>query len=407
MIRHFFCAAAPSQTPRAAPSSFGLPRPPARRLWLGSGGAVMEFKADFKAQADFENRRWARKDRGKAFVGELLRSIHSPLEDKYDPRGEASDKRYKPSDALRDMFAEAARNPEDRIDGQCRVRFTRLKECIAEEAHSHPNGTEVSDELKNMRNVGDVDELVESRIRSYFEVLDDCDTGYIGPTQLHEELERFGCTATFEDLEKLFMADLHKKRASVDDFIILVARNPVLGDALQEARLHERSAGYVEDTKQDACSLCVQRHTRVDVELGKKRASQWLADRADEFLGDYACEPDEEALREAQRHYITEATNEKLKASIRKKVGLAPGANRFHAVVDEMNLTHVLRPHPDVFDWKEEVRFMFCGLDVDEVAEMTIDDYQRLVDFRTLDVYQDPNKEWKKVNAPEAVQIQF
>ena len=121
------------------------------------------------------------------------------------------------------------------------------------QAHSHPNGTEVSDDLKNMRNEGRVDEAVESRIRSYFEVVDDGDTGYIGAKLLFEELERFGCTTPEHDFEKLFMHEVRKKRLSVDDFIIVVARNPALGDALQEARLHERAAGYVDDAKeQDA-----------------------------------------------------------------------------------------------------------------------------------------------------------
>ena len=275
------------------------------------------------------------------------------------------------------------------------------------QAHSHPNGTEVSDDLKNMRNEGRVDEAVESRIRSYFEVVDDGDTGYIGAKLLFEELERFGCTTPEHDFEKLFMHEVRKKRLSVDDFIIVVARNPALGDALQEARLHERAAGYVDDAKeQDACSLCVQRHARVDVELGKKRARQWWSETLDDALGEYACEEDAEAVADRERHFISESTDERLKAAIKKKVGLEPGANRFHALVDEMNLTHVTKKPKDIFDWKEEVKFMFCGVDVDEVAAMTVEDYQRMVDFRTLDAYRDPSKEWKKVNAPEQMQLE-
>ena len=151
----------------------------------------------------------------------------------------------------------------------------------------------------------------------------------------------------------------------------------------------------------------MQRHARVDVELGKKRARQWWDATLDDALGEYACEEDADAVADRERHFISESTDERLKAAIKKKVGLEPGANRFHALVDEMNLTHVTKKPKDIFDWKEEVKFMFCGVDVDEVAAMTVEDYQRMVDFRTLDAYRDPSKEWKKVNAPEQMQLEI
>ena len=58
---------------------------------------------------------------------------------------------------------------------------------------------------------------------------------------------------------------LRGQRLSVDDLIILVGRNPILGEAMAEARLHHRAPGYVEDSKQDTCSLFVTRqgHKRV------------------------------------------------------------------------------------------------------------------------------------------------
>ena len=93
----------------------------------------MEWKADFKAMADYENRRWARKDRGKAFVGKLRQKILMPMAEGEKPK-ESHDQQYKPSDALKDMFAEAARAPEDKIDGQSRVRFTKLKQTVKAEA---------------------------------------------------------------------------------------------------------------------------------------------------------------------------------------------------------------------------------------------------------------------------------
>ena len=93
-----------------------------------------------------------------------------------------------------------------------------------------------------------------------------------------------------------------------------------------------------------------------------------LGGTLDDALGEYACEEDAEAVADRERHFISESTDERLKAAIKKKVGLEPGANRFHALVDEMNLTHVTKKPKDIFDWKEEVKFMFCGVDVDEVA---------------------------------------
>ena len=152
----------------------------------------------------------------------------------------------------------------------------------------------------------------------------------------------------------------------------------------------------------------VTKHARIDVEGHKAAAretasdlGQWLVDT---FMGDFVYEKDEDELRQERKdNGVTDATNERLKQSIRKKCGLNSGS-KFKAVADEINLTHISRPVPQIFDWKEEVKFMCC-VDVDEVAALTADDYQRMLDFRTLDIYKDPEREYKKINAPEQMQI--
>lgn len=275
----------------------------------------MEWKADFAAMAAYEEKRWARADRGKAFVGQLRRRILRPKSQAEEAGApEAHDKKYKPNDALRDLFAEARRSPESRIDGQCRVRFAKLKESVKEDRHEHPNGQPVSDELMAMRTKGAVDDVLERRVAMHFEVIDENETGsrargvsripprrsdrvrarrrYVAPAKLHETLEEYGCTVDHTDLEKLCVHETKNSRGamSVDDMIMLVAKNPVLGEMMDEAGLHENSSSFVPDDDQDACSAFVQKQTRVDVEAKKRDARAWFWERLEAMMGEYGWE---------------------------------------------------------------------------------------------------------------------
>lgn len=356
----------------------------------------MEWKADFAAMSAYEKKRWARADRGKAFVGQLRRRILKPA-NADDSGREAHDRRYKPADALRERIAEADIEPGDRLDGQCRVRFTKYRETVKEDAHEHPNGTRVSEELSNMRNVGVVDDAFERRVRMYFEAMDESDTNWVTARRLSESLAEFGCTVEQGDMEKLCEHEIKKQAMSVDDIIILVARTPVLGEAMAEAGLHERSAAFVEEVEVDAFAAYVRRTTGADVEAAERDARAWLWAWVEAAAGDYAWDEDEAAVAAANAARITEGTNERLHAVIRKRCGAGAKANRFEAVADEMNLEHILRPKKAVFDWKEELKFTFC-CDVDAYADLTAEDYQRMVDIRETAAYRDPEREYRKIS---------
>ena len=112
---------------------------------------IGEFKGEFKSMTDYHNRFWQRKDRGKEFVGGLRRTINMPLAADDDPENEAHDKKYKPSDALRERFHEAKIDADERLDNQCRVRFTKLRECLTEEARRRVGNLSSSATSKSIR----------------------------------------------------------------------------------------------------------------------------------------------------------------------------------------------------------------------------------------------------------------